>query len=117
VGITGSHVIIYSRDAEADREFFRDVLECPYVEAGDNWLIFKLPPSEVAFHPIGGAETQELYLMCDDIDATVDWLASKGITCAAVVDQGWGLLTAIQLPGGGELGMYQPRHPLAIDLI
>jgi hypothetical protein len=114
--ITGSHMIVYSRDAKADRAFFRDVLEWPNVDAGRDWLIFKLPPAELAVHPTDGAESHELYLMCDDLEATIDWLADKGVSCAAVTDEGWGLLTAIRLPGGGELGLYQPRHERATDL-
>jgi catechol 2,3-dioxygenase-like lactoylglutathione lyase family enzyme len=114
--ITGGHVIIYSRDAEADRAFFRDVLDYPHVDAGGGWLIFKLPPSEVAVHPASGAPAHELYLMCDDVDPTVAELGSKGVRCAEVTDEGWGLLTHIRLPGGGQLGLYQPRHPRATEL-
>jgi catechol 2,3-dioxygenase-like lactoylglutathione lyase family enzyme len=114
--ITGAHVIVYSRDADADRAFFRDVLEYPHVDAGGGWLIFKLPPAEVAVHPVEGAGTHELYLMCDNLNATVEQLAAKGVTCQAVSDQGWGLLTSIRLPGGGELGLYEPRHPKATEL-
>jgi hypothetical protein len=114
--ITGSHVIVYSRDADADRAFFRDVLNYPHVDAGGGWLIFKLPPSEVAVHPVDGAPSHELYLMCDDVSATVEELSSKGVTCGEVTDEGWGLLTSIRLPGGGELGLYEPRHPRATDL-
>jgi hypothetical protein len=113
--ISGAHIIIYSRDADADRAFIRDVLEYPHVDAGGGWLIFKLPPSEVAVHP---AETpsHELYLMCDDVSATVQTLAAKGVTCGPVSDQGWGLLTSIRLPGGGDVGLYEPRHPRATEL-
>jgi catechol 2,3-dioxygenase-like lactoylglutathione lyase family enzyme len=114
--ITGAHVIVYSRDADADRAFFRDVLEYPHVDAGGGWLIFKLPPAEVAVHPVEGAGSHELYLMCDDVNATVEQLAAKGVTCGPVDDQGWGLLTSIRLPGGGELGLYEPRHPKATEL-
>ena len=114
--ITGSHVIIYSNDADADRAFFSDVLEYPHVDAGGGWLIFKLPPGEVAVHPTDGPQSQELYLMCDDIGATVEQLAHKGVTCSEVSDQGWGLLTSIRLPGGGDLGLYEPRHPRAAEL-
>ena len=114
--ITGAHVIVYSRDADADRAFFRDVLEYPHVDAGGGWLIFMLPPAEVAVHPVEGAASHELYLMCDDVNATVEQLAAKGVTCSPVSDQGWGLLTSIGLPGGGELGLYEPRHPTATDL-
>jgi catechol 2,3-dioxygenase-like lactoylglutathione lyase family enzyme len=113
--ITGSHVIVYSRDADADRAFFRDVLDFPHVDAGGAWLIFKLPPGEVAVHP-SDAPSHELYLMCDDVNATIEQLAAKGVTCEPVSDQGWGLLTSIRLPGGGQLGLYQPRHPKATEL-
>lgn len=114
--ITGAHVIVYSSDAEADRAFFRDVLEYPNVDAGGGWLIFKLPPAEVAVHPSEAAGPHELYLMCDDVTATVRRLADKGVRCGPVKDEGWGLLTSIALPGGGELGLYEPRHPKATEL-
>jgi catechol 2,3-dioxygenase-like lactoylglutathione lyase family enzyme len=114
--ITGAHAIVYSRDADADRTFFRDVLGFPHVDAGGGWLIFQLPPAEVAIHPTETTASHELYLMCDDIAATVADLAAKGVTCAPVEDQGWGLMTGIQLPSGGELGLYEPRHPRATDL-
>ena len=114
--ITGAHVIVYSRDADADRAFFRDVLGYRHVDAGGGWLIFKLPPGEVAVHPAEGAPSHELYLMCDDVNATVEQLAAKGVSCDPVSDQGWGLLTGIRLPGGGELGLYEPRHPKATEL-
>lgn len=114
--ITGSHVIIYSRDAEADRAFFRDVLQYPHVDAGGGWLIFKLPPGEVAVHPAEGQPSHELYLMCDDVVATVAHLKDNGVSCGDVSDQGWGLLTSIRLPGGGDLGLYEPRHPRATEL-
>jgi catechol 2,3-dioxygenase-like lactoylglutathione lyase family enzyme len=114
--ITGAHVIVYSRDAEADRAFFRDVLEYPHVDVGGGWLIFKLPPAEVAVHPAEGAGSQELYLMCDDVNATIETLATKGVTCGPVSNEGWGLLTSIRLPGGGQLGLYEPRHPKATEL-
>jgi catechol 2,3-dioxygenase-like lactoylglutathione lyase family enzyme len=113
--ITGAHVIVYSPDADADRAFFRDVLQYPHVDAGGGWLIFKLPPGEVAVHPADGP-SHELYLMCDDVTATVEQLAAKGVTCGEVSDEGWGLLTSIRLPGGGELGLYEPRHPKATEL-
>jgi catechol 2,3-dioxygenase-like lactoylglutathione lyase family enzyme len=114
--ITGSHVIVYSRDAEADRAFFRDVLKYPHVDAGGGWLIFKLPPAEVAVHPAEGQPSHELYLMCDDVTATVADLAAHGVACSEVTDQGWGLLTRLVLPGGGEVGLYEPRHPRATEL-
>jgi catechol 2,3-dioxygenase-like lactoylglutathione lyase family enzyme len=108
--ITGMHAIIYSRDAEADRAFFGDVLGFPSVDAGDGWLIFALPPAEIACHPDGGKH--EVYLMCDDVAAEVKRLAELNVRCSEVSDEGWGLLTTISLPGGGNLGLYQPRHPL-----
>jgi len=114
--ITGAHVIVYSRDADADRAFLRDVLEYPHVDAGGGWLIFKLPPAEVAVHPVEGAGSHELYLMCDNLNATIEQLAAKGVSCGRVSDQRWGLLTSIRLPSGGELGLYEPRHPLATEL-
>ena len=114
--ITGGHVIIYSQDAEADRAFFRDVLCYPHVDAGAGWLVFKLPPTELAIHPVEGPASHQLYLICEDLDATMNQLAAKGIQCAAVTEARWGRLTSLVLPGGGELGLYQPRHPLAIDL-
>jgi catechol 2,3-dioxygenase-like lactoylglutathione lyase family enzyme len=115
--INGAHVILYSRDAEADRAFIRDVLGFPGVDAGHGWLIFKLPPAELAAHPTDGPPHHEFYLMCDDIQATVDELVGKGVHVdKPISDQGWGLLTAIKLPSGGELPIYQPRHPLAKDL-
>ncbi len=115
--INGTHLVIYSRDAEADRAFFRDVLEYPHVDAGGGWLIFKVPPGEVAMHPIGDREAHELFLMCDDITATVEELTAKGVELARPVsDEGWGLMSSIRLPGGGELGLYEPRHPTAHSL-
>jgi catechol 2,3-dioxygenase-like lactoylglutathione lyase family enzyme len=113
--ITGAHSIVYGPGAEATRAFFRDVLEFPNVDAGDGWLIFRLPPSEVAVHPSGPAEEgrHELYLMCDDIEATVKELTAKGVEFTSEVsDQGWGLLTSLRVPGAGEIGLYQPKHPL-----
>jgi catechol 2,3-dioxygenase-like lactoylglutathione lyase family enzyme len=115
--INGGHIIIYSRDAEADRAFFRDVLEYPHVDVGGGWLIFKLPPTELAVHPTDGPETQELFLMCDDVDATVTNLAAKGVEFTRpVTDARWGRLTRFRLPGGGEVGLYEPRHERATDL-
>jgi catechol 2,3-dioxygenase-like lactoylglutathione lyase family enzyme len=111
--ISGSHMIIYSTDAEADRAFFRDVLGLSSVDAGGGWLIFALPPAEVAVHPSSGSGTHEIYLMCDDISETVKKLDEHGTECAPVKDEGWGLLTYIRLPGGGDLGLYQLRHPTA----
>ena len=113
--ITGLHAVIYSRDAEADRAFFRDILGFSSIDAGGGWLIFATPPSEVAFHPAEANDRHELFLMCDDVTAEIARLAEKGVSCGPVSDEGWGLLTTITLPGGGKLGLYQPRHPLAHD--
>lgn len=111
--IFGAHMIIYSTDADADRAFFRDVLEFGSVDAGQGWLIFALPPAEIAVHPAAENGRHEIYLMCDDVAETVGKLAAKGVACGPVSDQGWGLLTELSLPGGGRLGLYQPRHPVA----
>lgn len=116
MAISGAHVIVYSRDAEADRAFFRDVLGYPHVDAGDGWLIFKLPPAEVAIHPGDEPSGHELYFMCDDLAATMTELAANGVDCKAVAEARWGRLSRFQLPGGSDLGIYEPRHPRAIDL-
>ncbi|MEP7009761.1 MAG: VOC family protein [Acidobacteriota bacterium] len=124
----GAHVLFYSRDPEADRAFFTDVLELRSVDAGHGWLIFALPPAEAALHPIEGDDSPEqvhaghqllgavVYLMCEDLHATVKSLAAKGIACTEVDQAPWGLKTTIPLPSGGELGLYQPRHPTALGL-
>jgi catechol 2,3-dioxygenase-like lactoylglutathione lyase family enzyme len=110
--ITGVHAIIFTEDAEAARAFFRDVLGLNSVDTGGGWLIFALPPAELAMHPIEGPGHHELYFMCDDVEATVAHLAAKGVEFIHPVrDEGWGLLTSIKIPGGGELGLYQPKHP------
>ena len=110
--ITGMHAIVSSPEAEKVRAFFADVLGLPSADAGGGWLIFALPPAELAVHPAGQAR-HELYLMCDDIHATLAELRGKGVEVARdVSDQGWGLLAAIRLPDGSELGIYEPRHPL-----
>jgi catechol 2,3-dioxygenase-like lactoylglutathione lyase family enzyme len=116
--ITGVHAVIFTRDAERERAFFRDVLEFPSVDAGGGWLIFALPPAELAAHPAEQGGQHELYLMCDDVQATVADLKAKGVEAGPISDEGFGLVTAIRLPGGAELGLYQPRHPspLAPDL-
>jgi catechol 2,3-dioxygenase-like lactoylglutathione lyase family enzyme len=114
--IHGAHIIIYSKDAEADRAFFRDVLGFKSVDAGHGWLIFALPPAEAAFHPSGENGVHELYLMCDDLKAEMASLAEKGVSCSEVHEQRWGSITKIRLPGGGEIGLYQPKHPTALNL-
>ncbi len=114
--ITGAHTVIFTRDADAVRTFLRDVLGFSSVDAGDGWLIFALPPAELAAHPTDEAGHHELYLMCDDVHATVGELKDKGVEFSrAISDEGFGLMTAITLPGGGELGLYEPRHPTALS--
>jgi predicted enzyme related to lactoylglutathione lyase len=109
--VTGVHAIVYSREADKLRAFFRDVLEWPSVDAGRGWLIFALPPAELGVHP-AEHNSHELYLMCDDVHAAIEKLKSKGVGIAApVADLGWGLLAQIELPDGGRIGLYQPRHP------
>jgi catechol 2,3-dioxygenase-like lactoylglutathione lyase family enzyme len=110
--ISGVHAIIFTRDAEADRAFFRDVLELPAVDAGGGWLIFALPPTELAAHPTDDDPHHELYLMCEDIRATVEELSGKGVEFTSEIsDEGFGRITALRLPGGSELALYEPRHP------
>jgi predicted enzyme related to lactoylglutathione lyase len=113
--ITGIHAIVFSPQAEQVRAFFRDVLGLSSVDAGGGWPIFALPPAELAVHPADGNTRHELYLMCDDIHATLAELRGKGVDVAKdVTNQGWGLLAAIRLPDGSELPVYQPRHPSAL---
>jgi predicted enzyme related to lactoylglutathione lyase len=111
--ITGIHAIIFTKDADGVRAFFRDVLEFSSVDAGEGWLIFALPPAELAAHPAHEAGHHELYLMCNDAHATVDELKRKGVEISRPIsDEGFGLMTAIKLPGGADLGLYEPRHPI-----
>jgi len=112
--ITGAHAIIYSRAADEVRVFLRDVLGFDSVDAGGGWLVFGLPPAELAVHPTEGDSRHELYLMCDDIDATIKELSAKGVEFQPVTVQRWGKLTSLTLPGGGQLGLYQPSHATAI---
>ncbi|HXU45586.1 MAG TPA: VOC family protein [Thermoanaerobaculia bacterium] len=134
--INGAHLLLYSRDPEADRAFFRDVLELRSVDAGHGWLIFGLPPAEAALHPIEDGSDDSagsnasagqvhaghrllgavLYLMCDDLQAEVAALAAKGVQCTEIEQAPWGIRTTIRLPSGGELGLYEPRHPTALNL-
>jgi hypothetical protein len=109
--ITGAHSIVYSKDPDADRAFLREVLGLPHVDVGGGWLIFGLPPAEVAVHPAAESGRHELYLMTDDVAAFVAAMGARNVACGPVTDQRWGLLTEIVLPGGGKLGVYQPRHP------
>ena len=108
--INGAHSVIYSRDPEADRTFLRDTLGLSHVDVGEGWLIFGLPPAEVAVHPSDRNDVHELFLMCDDIDALMAEMREKGVACDPVERQPWGALTRLTLPGGGKLGVYQPRH-------
>ena len=122
--IIGAHVLLYSDDPELDRAFFRDILGFRGVDAGRGWLIFGLPPSEVALHPSEGTPAPShaghrmtggvLYLMCDDLKAQIPLLQSKGAACTEVEEEPWGIRTTIRLPSGGEIGLYQPTHPTAI---
>jgi hypothetical protein len=109
--IHGAHVIVYSKDSDADRAFFRDVLRYPFADAGHGWLIFALPPAEVAVHPAEKNDRHELYLMCDDVHGFVREMAAKGVACGEVQEERWGSITHVRLPGGGKLGVYQPKHP------
>jgi catechol 2,3-dioxygenase-like lactoylglutathione lyase family enzyme len=113
--ITGIHALIYSKDAAADRAFFRDTLGFRPVDAGDGWLIFRLPPAELGVHPDEAGGVTHFSLMCDDVQATMEELTRKGVEFVrGIKDEGYGLVTALKLPGGGELALYQPRHPTAI---
>jgi catechol 2,3-dioxygenase-like lactoylglutathione lyase family enzyme len=107
----GAHVVIYSKDAQADRAFLRDVLGFPSVDAGHGWLIFGLPQAEAAFHPDEGNDRHELYLMCDDLKSEMAALHAKGVECGEIVEARWGSITKIRLPGGGKIGLYEPKHP------
>ena len=108
--ITGAHSIVYSRKPEADRAFLRDVLRLPHVDAGEGWLIFGLPPAELAVHPSRKNDLLDFYFICEDAKAFVGAMAKRKIRCSPVQNMGWGLLTRVSLPGGGTLGVYQPRH-------
>lgn len=108
--IIGAHAIVYSKDPDADRAFLRDVLALGHIDVGGGWLIFGLPPSEMAVHPAEDNGHHELYFLVDDVEAFIAEMTDRGIACAPVQNPGWGLLTKITLPGGGALGVYQPRH-------
>jgi hypothetical protein len=125
--ITGAHAIIYSTNPDADRAFLRDILKLTHVDVGHGWLIFGLPPAEIACHPMDAGDkgrtnaghrllTSHVYLMCDDLRASVAALAEKGVSCTEVQTENWGVRTTIRLPSGGEIGLYQPRHPVAYGL-
>ena len=112
--IFGAHVIVFSNDASADRAFFRDVLGYSSVDAGHDWLIFELPPAELAVHPAEGQLRHDLYLMCDDLRAEIAALTAKGVPTSEVEEARWGTVTKMQLPGGSQIGLYQPKHPTAL---
>lgn len=117
--ITGAHTILHATDPDRARAFFRDVLGLPNVDAGNGWLIFRSPPAELAVHPAGEADSGrlDLYLMCDDLAATVAELTAKGVEFTGdTTDAGWGTVTTLRVPGAGEIGLYQPRHPTAYGL-
>jgi len=124
--INGAHVLIYTTDPEADRAFFRDVLEIPSIDIGHGWIIFGLPPAELAVHPGDGEFAQRhaghvmpgalVYFMCDDLQAEVASLAKKNVRCTEIETERWGIRTTIPLPSGGEVGLYQPTHPTALHL-
>jgi hypothetical protein len=121
--ITGAHILLYSQNPDADRVFLRDVLQFRGVDAGGGWLIFKLPPAEVALHPADGEMKPgqhvlpaQFYLMCDDLPSLMKSLEAKHVSCTAVTKERWGIRTTIRLPSGGELGLYQPTHPTALSL-
>jgi hypothetical protein len=124
--IIGAHILLYSERPDADRAFFRDVLQFPAVDIGHGWLIFKLPPSEAAVHPSDGENQQlhgghhllgaVLYLMCDDLHAYVKLLKSKSVSCTEISTEQWGIKTTVKLPSGGEIGLYQPSHQTALGL-
>jgi catechol 2,3-dioxygenase-like lactoylglutathione lyase family enzyme len=112
--INGAHIVLYTKDPEADRAFFRDVLQLPSVDAGHGWLIFALPPAEAAFHGVDQndeSDRHELFFMCDDIAATLRELKKKNVPVSDVSEQRWGSLATLTLPGGGKVGIYQPKHP------
>ncbi len=114
--ISGTHVIVNSTNADADRAFFRDVLGFKSVDAGRGWLIFALPPAEAAFHPAETNDVHQLYFMCDNLKSEMDLLAKKNVKCSEIHEERWGSITTLSLPGGGNIGLYQPKHPTALGL-
>jgi hypothetical protein len=112
--IFGAHIVVYSKDATADRDFLQDTLGLKSIDAGHGWLIFALPPAEAAIHPSEESSRQELYFLCNDLKAEIESLQKKGVHCTEVQEARWGSITKIPLPGGSEVGLYQPKHPLAI---
>ena len=113
--IHGAHVVIYSKNADADRAFFRDVLKYPSEDAGQGWLIFALPPAEIAVHPSEKNDVHEFFFMCDDVQQFMSEMKAKEIECSPVDEQRWGSITRMTLPGGGTIGVYQPKHPSPLE--
>ena len=113
--IIGAHVVLYSKDADADRAFFRDVLGLKSVDAGRGWLIFALPPAEAAFHPSESNGPHELFFMCDNLTAEMSALAQKNVAFSEIQEARWGSIVKMKLPGGGDISLYQPKHPTALD--
>jgi hypothetical protein len=123
--ITGTHVLFYSKDPEADRRFFRDILKFDSVDVGEGWLIFALPPAEAAVHPAGESFVQShgghdmmgaiIYFICDDVAASVRSLKARKVRCSPITRESWGMKTTLRLPSGGEIGLYQPTHPSPLD--
>jgi catechol 2,3-dioxygenase-like lactoylglutathione lyase family enzyme len=113
--IFGAHVIVFTHDAEADRNFFHNVLGLASVDSGGGWLIFEMPPSEIAFHPTDESPTNEIYLLCDDLATEMKQLQAKGVTFTSVEEERWGTLTRFTLPGGTTVGLYQPKHAMALQ--
>lgn len=113
--LTGAHVVIYSKDPETDRAFFQEVLQLPSIDAGGGWLIFGAPAAEIAFHPDKRNDRHELFLVCDKLKATITALKSKGVHFGEVAEERWGIRTTILLPGGGKLGLYEPKHPVTFS--
>jgi len=109
--ISGAHVMIFTKDEDADRAFLRDVLEIPSIDGGGGWLIYKLPPTEMGVHGGENNDVHHLYLMCDDLDATIQKLAGKGVQCGEPFSASWGRATSVPLPGGGKIGLYEAHHP------
>ena len=113
--IIGAHVVLYSKDADADRAFFRDILGLKSVDAGRGWLIFALPPAEAAFHPSESNGPHELFFMCDNLTAEMSALAQKNVAFSEIQEARWGSIVKMKLPGGGDISLYQPKHPTALD--
>jgi catechol 2,3-dioxygenase-like lactoylglutathione lyase family enzyme len=115
--IQGIHALLYAKNARKARAFFRDVLKLRTLDAGQGWLLFKLPPAEMGIHPCyGKPQHHELHLMCADIEKTIAALARKKVKCAPIYDAGWGLVTSFVVPGGGTLGLYEPKHPMTFKM-